>query len=660
MLYQITDGTLSAGGQVVLSHFHFEIKASEKIAVVGPNGAGKTTLLRLIAGELSLDRDDRRKTEGIFRSRALTVGMRRLEVFSGDLSRTVEEDLLAACPCWDTFDPQRFAYEQEYDTLFTGFGFTKSDKSRPLSSFSGGEQTKIALIRLLLEKPDILLLDEPTNHLDLETVSWLEHYLKGYPHAVLLVSHDRFFLDQVADVVYHITGQKTIRYAGNYTQFRQEQKKQTAIQSKAYERQQEEIKRLNELIERFKHKPKKAAFARSRKKILERMEQIEKPDTDGPAIFPGEITPLVSSAKWVLEAEHLQFGYEKPLMDLTLRIRRGQKIGILGPNGAGKTTFLKTVAGFLPPLKGEYSLGNNVTIGYFDQHTAQITSDKTVAEHFHDLFPSMTEKEVRSTLGAYLFGGKEAAKKVSALSGGEKSRLILAELLQSRPNLLILDEPTNHMDIKAKETLESAFQAYTGTILFVSHDRYFIRQVADSILIFEDQAATYYPFGYEHYVERKNRQKYAENLSAQVTAEDQALIASLKAVPKGERHRLRELPAEELYRDWQLRIAAEKLEAARREAEAAWEVWEDWEHDEMCRDAESVQDAWTNVEAIWEILEKSESEYRSRWETAWERWHEQCMMWYDLVEELGIMECLELSKSVPETAFAADTVREMS
>jgi ATP-binding cassette subfamily F protein 3 len=262
----------------------------------------------------------------------------------------------------------------------------------------------------------------------------------------------------------------------------------------------------------------------------------------------------------------LKIGYDKALLELSLRVRRGQKIGIIGDNGVGKSTFLKTVAGLLEPVDGSYMLGNNTLMGYFDQQSAGLTSEKSVVEHFHDLFPGMTDKEVRQTLGAYLFGGGNAAKKVTDLSGGEKARLVLCELLTSRPNLLLLDEPTNHMDIPAKETLESAFLAYTGTILFVSHDRYFINQVADAILVFEDQRVLYYPFGYEHYL-KKCRQPEGEDLSALMQAENQAMIADLKAVPKAERHRLREINTEEAYLDWKLRLAAEPMEAARERVE---------------------------------------------------------------------------------------------
>ena len=313
MLLQIQDGTLSIGAQTVLSHFDFEIRGNEKIGFVGRNGCGKTTLLRLLAGELSLDRDDHSKAQGILTSRSLTTGLLCQQAFS-DTTITVEEELLKSCPCPDKWDRERFTWEQEYDRLFTGFGFSKEDKRKRLSQFSGGEQTKIALIRLLLAHPDILLLDEPTNHLDVETTEWLEEYLRQYAGAVVMVSHDRFFLDRTADTVCEFRQQKLIRYAGNYTSYKEQKSRDLAIQERSYRHQQEEIERLEELIERFKNKPKKAAFARSRKKILERMPKIEKPPVEDYHMFTGALEPSVRSAKWVLEAEHLQIGYDKTLL----------------------------------------------------------------------------------------------------------------------------------------------------------------------------------------------------------------------------------------------------------------------------------------------------------------------------------------------------------
>lgn len=663
MLYQITDGTVSAGGHVILSHVDFEIKGNEKIALVGRNGAGKTTLLRLIAGELSLDRDDKRQRLGVTRSRQLTVGMLRQQAFS-DREQTVEEILLAACPFRDTFARERFEYEQEYDRIFTGFGFSRADKHKKIGDFSGGEQTKIALIRLLLEKPDILLLDEPTNHLDIATIQWLEQYLKRYEHAVVLVSHDRFFLDQVAEAVVEVSDGKLTRYAGNYSEYRAEKRKRIERQRKAWERQKEEEDRLNGVIERFRHKPTKASFARAKKKQLERMERVEKPVEDDVHLFTGDIEPLISGSKWVFEAAHLKIGYDRALLEITLRIRRGQKIGILGANGAGKSTFLKTVAGLLQPFQEKDQsverrcvLGNNITIGYFDQHSAEIQSEKSVAEHFHDLFPSMTEKEVRNILGMYLFPGKLASRRVSDLSGGEKARLVLAELLQSRPNFLVLDEPTNHMDVQAKETLESAFQAYKGTILFVSHDRYFIRQVARSVLIFEENGPMYYPFGYEHYLEKKQKaEEYGEELSAQVKAEDAALLEGMRAVPKAERHRLREFSTEEAYADWKLRLVYEKLEPEELEygrLEAEYQgLLDDWKMSEAYwmpdGAARTNADTGADVEpAEMPVVEaagltedmipglpENVAAAKAQRDEAWKRWHEQCMAWFEVYEEV--------------------------
>ena len=663
MLYQITDGTDSAGGHVILSHVDFEIKGNEKIALVGQNGAGKTTLLKLIAGELSLDRDDRRQGAGVTSSRRLTVGMLKQQAFS-EREQTVEEILLASCPFRDTFARERFEYEQEYDRIFTGFGFTRADKRKKIGDFSGGEQTKIALIRLLLEKPDILLLDEPTNHLDIATIQWLEQYLKRYEHAVVLVSHDRFFLDQVAEAVVEVSDGKLTRYAGNYSEYRAEKRKRIERQRKAWERQKEEEDRLNGVIERFRHKPTKASFARAKKKQLERMERVEKPVEDDVHLFTGDIEPLIPGSKWVFEAAHLKIGYDRALLEITLRIRRGQKIGILGANGAGKSTFLKTVAGLLQPFQEKDQsverrcvLGNNITIGYFDQHSAEIQSEKSVAEHFHDLFPSMTEKEVRNILGMYLFPGKLASRRVSDLSGGEKARLVLAELLQSRPNFLVLDEPTNHMDVQAKETLESAFQAYKGTILFVSHDRYFIRQVAQSVLIFEGNGPMYYPFGYEHYLEKKQKaEEYGEELSAQVKAEDAALLEGMRAVPKAERHRLREFSTEEAYADWKLRLVYEKLEPEELEygrLEAEYQgLLDDWKMSEAYwmpdGAARTNADTGADVEpAEMPVVEaagltedmipglpENVAAAKAQRDEAWKRWHEQCMAWFEVYEEV--------------------------
>lgn len=664
MLYRITDGTLAIGGENLLEHFDFEIKGRERIAITGPNGSGKTTFLRLIAGELFLERDDRRQGEGIYLARNVTIGMLRQQIFE-NTAHTVQEEMMVLCPSRDTWDRERFEFEQEYDRIFTGFGFAKEDKEKLLSDFSGGEQTKIAMVRLLLEKPDILLLDEPTNHLDMESVRWLENYLQNYSGAVVMVSHDRYFIDETAEIVYELTDKKLVRYVGNYTQFRQQKLKNLAIWKKQYEQQQAELERLNQLIERFKHKPKKAAFARSKKKLIERMEKLPTPPTLAEHIFTGELVPAVMGGKWVAEAEELKIGYDgKAIAELSLRrIRRGQKIGIIGPNGAGKTTFLKTVAGLLAPVKGKCQLGLHIEPGYFDQQSAALTSDKKVLEHFHDLFPAMPEKDVRNELAAWLFEGADVQKTVSDLSGGEKARLVLAEILEKRPNFLMLDEPTNHMDIPARETLESAFRVYKGTMLFISHDRYFIEQVADALLIFENGQVSYYPFGYRHYMERLERmnqfraagvsEEDAAVVLGQMSAEDQALIAGLKNVPKGATLLGHELSTDQAFLDWQLRLAAEAMADAAEKAENYYysvektkqDEWEKWieqvytGEDEISDDNSVkvyMESGQAETDAMENISYTEENNVNAEGQEAeiLNKWYKTCLDWYDIWGEI--------------------------
>ncbi|MDO5403269.1 MAG: ABC-F family ATP-binding cassette domain-containing protein [Eubacteriales bacterium] len=623
MLYQITDATVSVAGRNILNHINFEISGREKIAVVGRNGAGKSTLLHLIFGELQPDRDDKRQKAAIHKSRALTMGMLKQVQKTEELESTVEELLLDSCPVGDSYEQERYQYEVEYDRIFTGFGFSKEDKNKKLSMFSGGEQTKIALIKLLLMKPDILLLDEPTNHLDIKTVEWLEKYMREYPKAVVIVSHDRFFLNRTVDVIYDLSNGKLTRYAGSYSSYCIEKQKRILRLKKAYERQQEEIKSQEQLIERFKHKANKASFARSRKKMLERMERIECPKEQA-HIFTGEIIPANAGSKNVFEAEHLKVGYDKTLFELSFRLRRGQKIAVLGENGAGKTTLLKTIAGRISPISGKYGVGNNVNIGYFDQNTAAQVSDKNVFEHFSDCFPALMEKEVRRILGSYLFSGKDSFKKVNSLSGGERSRLFLAELLYSCPNFLVLDEPTNHCDIQTKETLESAFTSYKGTMLFVSHDRYFVKEIADALLVIRDNEIFYYPFGYEHYLERLEKSDGGDTTALR-TAQEQMLITGLRGVPKAEKHRLKEISTQEAYLDWKFRPVREQLEIS---------------ESNVCKAEKQLKDEmlkWYNGQDFWAGVQMCECEQGKRviaaqeaLKAAWAVWHECCLQWNDV------------------------------
>ncbi len=617
MLLEIKDGTVSRGGTPVLSHFSFEIRGTEKIAIVGRNGAGKTTLLEVLCGERDLDRNEKNPDAGLRKSRAFTVGM--LGQFAGeDPEETITSMVVSAGSQNDgEYSEERYVFEQTFIRMFTALGFEKAEMEKPFGSFSGGQQTRIRLIRLLLAQPDVLILDEPTNHLDLEAVQWLENYLRDYRKAVVIVSHDRYFIDRTAEVVWEVTGGKVVRYPGNYTAYREQKLRNYQKQLKAYESQQEEIKRLNDLIETFKHKPRKAAFARSRKKILERMELLEKPERDEAVIRTEEFLPERLGSKWVYECEHLKIGYETPIKEISYRIRRGQKIGILGPNGTGKSTFLKTVAGMLPAISGKANTGVNIDIAYFDQMSAGIDSDQMILEWFHDRFPGMTEKEIRITLAGYLFKGTDLGKPVKNLSGGEKARLVLAALLQRKPNFLILDEPTNNMDIPAKETLESIFKAYKGTILFVSHDRYFLSQVAQSLLVFEagDAPVLFYPFGYQHYQEKKDAARSGEDLTAIRTAEEQRLIEGMRAVPEPEKHRIRSISTAEGTRDWHFSLNREERHGAEEEFRLA------------CEKLEAVEAGTMNPESLDVYMGYERERARDRWSAA-------LLEWFDLYNEI--------------------------
>ena len=622
MLYEIRDGSVSQQGEPVLSHFDFGIRGTEKIAIVGRNGAGKSTLLEAIAGEKEIEINRKNPASGVFRSRAFTVGVLRQQACESP-DETVEDCILkgvkalwrekelpaetvgGAAESTGLYSRERYDFEQRYDRIFTGFGFSLEDKKKKLGTFSGGEQTKICLIRLLLEEPDVLVLDEPTNHLDLTAVEWLEEYLRAYPKAVVCVSHDRYFLDQTAEVVWEVSGGHLTRYTGGYTAYRMEKQKRAAKATKAYEEQQAEIARLNDLIRKFRGKPRKASFARSRAKILERMDRMEKPDADEAVIHTGAILPARPGSRWVVECEDLKIGYDHPIRELSLRIRRGQKIGIIGQNGTGKSTFLKTVAGLLAPIAGKCKIGESVDLAYFDQMTARFTSDKTVIDWFHDQFPAMEMGETRRVLAGFLFRGEDCGKPVAGLSGGEKARLMLAAILERRPNFLVMDEPTNNMDIPAKETLESIFRSFQGTILFVSHDRYFLSQVAEALLVFEPETekVLYYPGNYRHYKERKDRVQAGEDTDLLRTAEEQRLIEGLRSVPKGERGMLRRISDAEQEFDWRFAVNRTGREAAEQAFAVALERAED-------ADAERARDNWTRTLLDWYDIWLDREAYR--------------------------------------------------
>ena len=535
MLYQIHNGAVMYGGDTILSGVNFEIKNNkEKIAVVGRNGCGKTTLLKLITGEVDLVKRDSDEDIYIAKTGNPQIGYLKQMAFADDsvsletevkkvfepirvMQRTMDDMVMRMqtdhseklLEQYTRLQEQfnyigGYYYEKEYEIVLKKFGFTDEDKKKPLSDFSGGQRTKIAFVKLLLEKPDILLLDEPTNHLDIETVEWLEGYLRDYPRAIVLVSHDRMFLDNIVETVYEIEYGKITRYSGNYTKFIELKKEAYEKQKKDYEAQQKEIKRLRDWVEQWKNTPTKVAAARSKLKAIEHMEIVEAPDRYDTKSFNASFVPLRETGKDVLYVKDLGIGYDKLLETVSLDMKKGEKIGIIGGNGIGKSTFLKTLVGTVEPLSGEFKYGVNVDVGYFDQQMAQYTSDKTVIDDYWDMFPNLTETEVRSDLGAFLLRGDDVFKTVNMLSGGERVRLALCKIFKTGPNFLILDEPTNHMDIVGKETLESMLKDFKGSVIFVSHDRYFVKKVATRLLEFTQDGVKTYNFGYEEYEEKKN------------------------------------------------------------------------------------------------------------------------------------------------------------
>ena len=527
MIVQISNGTVYFGANDVFENIDFTVNENERIALVGRNGSGKTTLLKVLTGECELSSGQLIKANktsiSYLKQNALalsedTIGEVFDQVFAKlkDLEKQMEElsDAMKEDPDEKLINKYSalqeeykylggYTYQSEMLSVLAGFGFKESDLERKVSSFSGGEKTKIAFASLLLAKPDLLLLDEPTNHLDLSTIEWLENYLAKYKKAMVIVSHDRMFLDKTVNVVYELEYGSIRRYAGNYSSFVEQKKNDLIRQESAYRRQQKDIKRLEELIEKFRYKKNKAAFAQSKIKYLERMERIEDPKKADTKAFKAKFVCGVRGGKNVLSLDHFEVGYDKPLANVSLEIKRGDRICVMGDNGTGKSTLLKSIIGETKPLGGYMMLGHQIQIGYFDQNLANFHNGNTVLEELWNEHPDLDMFKIRSVLGAFLFTADEVFKEVDVLSGGEKVRLSLAKLMMKKANFLILDEPTNHLDIISKEALENALNEYDGTILFVSHDRYFIRKIATSCLVIDTDKVTYYPDGYKDYIDAK-------------------------------------------------------------------------------------------------------------------------------------------------------------
>ena len=550
MLITINSGTVYFGANDVFENIDFVVNENEKIALVGRNGCGKTTLLKVLMGEVELSSGQLIKSNKVkvgylnqnsliechnnVRDELLTVYKdlldkeKRLNELSEKLKVEHSDKLINE---YSTLEEEfkmqgGYTYNSEMETILFGFGFKKEDLDKNVSDFSGGEKTKLAFVKLLLSKPDLLLLDEPTNHLDLSTIEWLENYLSKYKKAIVLVSHDRIFLDKIVNSVYELEYGRLKKYAGNYSKYVEQKKIDFEKDSEAYVRQQKEIKRLEELIEKFRYKKNKAAFAQSKIKYLDRMEKLDDPKKADTKSFKATFKCAVKGGKSVLNMDHFKVGYDKPLFEVTHEILRGQRVCVMGDNGCGKSTLLKTITGLIPSLGGYMLLGHQIDIGYFDQNIAAFKNGNTVLEELWNEYPNKDMYEIRSTLGAFLFSSDEVFKEVSVLSGGEKVRLELAKLMLKNANFLILDEPTNNLDIVSKEALEKALQNYDGTILFVSHDRYFIKQVATSCLLVSDGKVTYYEDGYKDYIDTNKKVENKEVVKEKVD------LKVVKARPK--------------------------------------------------------------------------------------------------------------------------------
>jgi len=525
MILEITQGEKSFGANNVFSELNFLVKEQEKIALIGRNGSGKTTLLRIIEGSEKLDTGRLIKSNKIdigYLSQTVVVDAHStvkdyLKLAFNDLleieNKLIEmEEMLATD--YQAVNMQEYAKLQSYfeqhegynidyliASVFTRFGFSEADLSKKVTDFSEGQKTKISFVKLLLRKPDLLLLDEPTNHLDLETIEWLEDYLKNYPKTLIIVSHDRFFLDCICNVTYEMELGKTTRYGGNYTFFQQEKKAAMIQEEKIFRNQKEEIERLETIIEKFRYKKSKAAFAQSKIKYLQRMDKVELTKTNEKT-FKADFGIKTKGGKTVCVLNEYEIGYKKPLAKINLDIMRNQRIGVIGPNGCGKSTLLKSIANKIPSLGGESNFGHQISLGYFDQQLSVIDRNNNVIEELWESQPNLTRTEIRSILGQFLFSNDDVFKKIDNLSGGEKVRLAFAKLMMEENNFLVLDEPTNHLDILSKEALEEALLKYDGTIMFVSHDRYFLARLADSLLVFSKGNFQYFPYGYQEYQDR--------------------------------------------------------------------------------------------------------------------------------------------------------------
>lgn len=617
MILQVRNAYKSFGSQDVFQDLNLLIKRHEKVAIIGANGAGKTTLLRVFSNEESLDSGDvffRSNTKMGFLDQIQIVDDSVLvkdffnDVFTDvfELKKRLEEvekrmvddhsdEILK------TFDRIQtefiakggYTYETDIQTMMTQFNFSVADLNRPINTFSGGQITRLSFIRLLLSKPDILFLDEPTNHLDISTIEWLEGYLASYDGAVVLVSHDRLFLDRVCNTLIELEDGIATRYEANYTNYLKLKETSIAKHNVKVANQKKEIQRLEALIEKFRYKKSKAAFAQSKIKYLDRMDKLEEKG-DKKREFKANFKAQIRGGKEVLVMDELSVGYDKPLLEISQTIKRGRRFAIVGENGSGKSTLLKTIAGRLPKLSGEMLLGHQIHMGYFDQQLLDFSMSKTVLEEIWDDFPQLDHTEIRTALGRFLFKGEDVFKSVGVLSGGERVRLSLIKLMLSQDNFLVLDEPTNHLDIQGKEALENALTSYDGTMLFVSHDRYFIDKIATDILVLENGKIT-----------------HTQKSMTEVINEEKTVAKEIKKSSKEDFVNYKRLQRTAKKLEEELLLLYEELEL-HRESRFDPDIYHDFEKmnevneviDAIHNDIKSKESDWTNIVMTLEEMDE--------------------------------------------------------
>lgn len=577
ILLQINKLEKSYDGEVIFSDVDFEVKTGERIAIVGRNGAGKTTLMKIIAGVESYDEGN------ISKGKQVTMGyltqqmtLDSYDTVMNEMKKPFKdviniEDKMNTLTDWlsihaDAYEQDLYKeklsqyealsnqyelmdgynYESKIKTVLTGLDFKESDFDRQIQSFSGGQKTRLSMAQMLLSEPDLLLLDEPTNHLDMETTEWLENYLTHFKGAIVIISHDRYFLDKIVNQVYDVALGSVKKYVGNYSKFLKERDAHYEKVMAEYERQQSEIKKLETFVEKNITRASTSGMAKSRRKVLERMERIEKPRLDAKS---AQINFEINRATGedVLKVQNLDIGYSKSITPpINLEVTRHDRIAIIGPNGIGKSTLIKTIAQKIPALGGNIVYGSNIQIGYYDQKQAEFTSNMTILDYVWNQYSHMPEKDIRTILGRFLFTQEEVKKVINDLSGGEKARLQLALLMLEKNNVLILDEPTNHLDIDSKEMLEQALQNFEGTLLFVSHDRYFINELANSIFHITQNGNELFRGDYQYYLEKLEQREAIsryeqEDIQSTETPKDDQYYANQKQLKKEKRKLERQL-----------------------------------------------------------------------------------------------------------------------